>query len=109
MITQVWLVAAVLIAAIALLGNELRLIIDERYDSREEPARRHAAGSLRHGAVSAVKILARQRQVAEDRELFERITRDLDLAQMNWHTEPLPMALPDVDAQVLARLSRVGG
>lgn len=108
MLMWVLTLEAVAVVAIALLGNEFRLIIDEHHNDRAERSGRHMSGVA--GTITA-HALARRDQAAQDRLLFERVAQDFHLAEMNWHTEPLPtIPLPavNVEAQMLVALSKVG-
>jgi hypothetical protein len=84
--TAVLLVDLLLLIVIPVLGNELRLWIDDRYNDRSEPVSRHAAGSA--GTVT-LRALAQRDRRTEDRALFERIAKDFDLVRPEWHTDRL--------------------
>jgi hypothetical protein len=74
-----------IVVVVALLGNEFRLIIDEKDDVRAADCGQHDAATVPN--LTPIRIIIRKHErIAEDRVLFERIAYDFECAAM---TQPI--------------------
>jgi len=76
------LIDALLVVVVALLGNEFRLIIDEKHETRSIGHGHHDAATVPF-LIPAGLLVARHERIAEDRALFERVAYDFECAAMS--------------------------
>jgi uncharacterized caspase-like protein len=84
---EIFLGYLAIVGILVLLGNEIRLLIDERHSDRAERESRHTAGFA--GSITTHALTLRDR-AAEDRALFARVAQDFALTSMDWQTDRLP-------------------
>lgn len=75
-----------IVVVVALLGNELRMIIDEKDDARATDCGQHDAATVPN--LTPIRVIIRKHErIAEDRALFERIAYDFEITEMTRPTD----------------------